>query len=182
MRSVSLRFTLLVLISSLYVSQAAAASTFKIEMVVFQRGSTGGEFSREDRGGPSSSSAIATLTGSQGSPVSIGQGITVLPSNQLSLKAEAEALRRKGMTPLFHAAWRQSVRGRNNSDWLWVNAGPVRGLVRVSLGRYLHFDTNLVYRGSNATLQSKEHRRLRSRELHYIDHPSFGILLEMTPL
>ena len=72
------------------------------------------------------------------------------------------------------------------------------GTINIVIGRYIHLYTNLVYRlpRSNPTeLQDamnrdqilvdysiKSHRRLRSRELHYVDHPLVGILIEATPI
>lgn len=71
------------------------------------------------------------------------------------------------------------------------------GTLAVALGRYLHVYADLVYRrptmmertlGEDETLRSKElvdftlrgHRRVRSGELHYLDHPRFGVLVKIT--
>ena len=72
------------------------------------------------------------------------------------------------------------------------------GTITVVIERYIHFYTDLVYRlpRSNPTQLKdalnrqqvlvdyaiKSHRRMRSKELHYIDHPLVGILIEATPL
>jgi hypothetical protein len=74
------------------------------------------------------------------------------------------------------------------------------GHVTLVLGRYLHLYTDLVFRkpviverldeetqevAETRTLFDipiKSHRRMRSRELHYIDHPMAGILIEVTPI
>ena len=72
------------------------------------------------------------------------------------------------------------------------------GTINIVIGRYIHFYTDLVYRlpRSNPTelrdalnrdqilvdYAIKSHRRMRSRELHYIDHPLVGILIEATPI
>ncbi len=72
------------------------------------------------------------------------------------------------------------------------------GTVKVVLGRYLHVYTDLVYRrpfnvradaehnplGRDhvlADFKLKTHRKMRSKELHYIDHPLLGILIEIRP-
>ena len=74
------------------------------------------------------------------------------------------------------------------------------GTVKVVLGRYLHVFTDLVYRrpvdknmdaepvtGVSehsrvlADFSLKIHRKMRSKELHYIDHPLLGILVEIRP-
>ncbi len=84
---------------------------------------------------------------------------------------------------------------------------PVRsldGTIKLHLGRYLHLETDLLYRSSqppaaapavnNTFLLSideikppptqfrmQQTRRLRSGELHYLDHPMFGMLILITP-
>lgn len=83
--------------------------------------------------------------------------------------------------------------------------GPERleqldGTIRVELGRYLHVYTDLLLRKpvvlermdpeTQEAVQTpalldipmQEHRRMRSRELHYIDHPLLGVLVEITPV
>lgn len=93
------------------------------------------------------------------------------------------------------------------------------GTVKLSVSRYLHLDTNLIYRAATQqqeairvpdyilwglqpypTLQEpqgpayqmeawqairgfqlKESRRMRSTEVHYLDHPLFGMVVLVTP-
>jgi len=75
----------------------------------------------------------------------------------------------------------------------------LEGTLTVSIGRYLHVWTDLVFRvpvpaqddpvliNSNPeytllkSLRYQSHRRMRSKELHYIDNPSFGILIYSLP-
>lgn len=67
------------------------------------------------------------------------------------------------------------------------------GTVKIVLGRFLHLYTDLVYRktfnisSSDALGRSrvladfpvKSHRKMRSKTLHYVDHPYLGILIEI---
>ncbi len=74
------------------------------------------------------------------------------------------------------------------------------GTVKLHLGRYLHLEADLLYRSqiepiaSNTFLMSlseekqpqtlfrmQQTRRMRSGELHYFDHPKFGLLVQITP-
>lgn len=75
------------------------------------------------------------------------------------------------------------------------------GQVRLVMSRYLHFEVNLEYmqatdgsvnelQAVNDTLEQAypaqtypvvSERRMRSREIHYIDHPLVGILVYATP-
>ena len=58
------------------------------------------------------------------------------------------------------------------------------GHIGVTLGRYLHVNTHLwlqpdLSRDDFAVLS--ESRRMRSNELHYVDHPHMGVLINITP-
>lgn len=73
------------------------------------------------------------------------------------------------------------------------------GVVKVELGRYLHIYFDLKYQRDLAPQQGvidsttsnaykdiryypvQTHRRMRSKEVHYIDHPLIGILVLATP-
>jgi hypothetical protein len=75
----------------------------------------------------------------------------------------------------------------------------VDGTVTLSLARFLHLQTDLLYRRATnealpgnhvRTLEGREfvesyvgeRRRMRSREIHYLDHPMLGVIVEITPL
>ena len=68
----------------------------------------------------------------------------------------------------------------------------MRGTVKVSVARYLHVELDLLYRrsgddaavapeGTPTWFRLESERRMRSRELHYVDHPLFGVLMRITP-
>ncbi len=73
----------------------------------------------------------------------------------------------------------------------------IHGSIKVVLGRYLHLYTDLVYQqprnDSSPIWQGqfssgykdypiKFHRRMRSKELHYLDHPLVGIIVMALPV
>jgi hypothetical protein len=187
------------------VNDVEPPSEYDVELLVFLRDTIpGGEYWPASEELPSPAQAIATVRGetppefppelrSTGDTVQahsrLGKGpatrIRPLGIDSYQLTAQAEALRRNGMPPLVHAVWRQVVGNRDNQDWLWLENGPLYGLVRISLGRYLHIDTDLALSiadaedGSQQTVRVRDHRRMRSGELHHIDHPGFGILVQI---
>ncbi len=57
------------------------------------------------------------------------------------------------------------------------------GTVRVHLSRYLHADVDLVYHRDDVEFPFRlaTSRRMRSGELHYLDHPVFGVLIKVVP-
>lgn len=79
--------------------------------------------------------------------------------------------------------------------------GNLQGLIKIVLSRYLHTDIELVYKktpeeelinrfdadyledrtGKTHTYYLKQNRKMRSKELYYIDHPIIGVLLKITP-
>lgn len=73
----------------------------------------------------------------------------------------------------------------------------LQGTLKLILGRYLHLHTDLLYKrpkqsndSTSATLNGrrynefeiKSQRKMRSNELHYIDHPLIGILVLVSPI
>ena len=65
------------------------------------------------------------------------------------------------------------------------------GYVRVTIGRYLHFQADLwttmenkediASPRENQFVALRESRRMRSNELHYLDHPALGIITKISP-
>ena len=57
------------------------------------------------------------------------------------------------------------------------------GTIRVYLARYLHANVDLVYHrpGVETPFRLATSRRMRSGELHYLDHPVFGVLIKVIP-
>ena len=87
------------------------------------------------------------------------------------------------------------------SRWAQAQAGELEGMIKVILSRYLHVDSDIVFRPHVAeepqsffamevmenTVQpvvyrmQQTRRRMRSRELHYLDNPVLGMLVLITP-
>jgi hypothetical protein len=65
-----------------------------------------------------------------------------------------------------------------------VQTSRLAGSVTLSLGRFLHVNTNLVLIRPDGTGSARlqAHRRMRSNEIHYLDHPRFGIIVLVTPV
>ncbi len=86
------------------------------------------------------------------------------------------------------------------SDYSTPAATPVKhkqleGTIRISISRYLHVWTDLLFRRPRSSaiadnsgyidtqaFRYRDHRKMRSKELHYIDNPSFGILIYALPV
>jgi hypothetical protein len=143
------------------------------------------------------------------------------PSENFLLARAANRISRRGLGRiLFHGRWLQAVPPREAPDPIFVRAGErlnsplpsheLIGSVGVTLGRYLHFKTDLYFHGPglglepaaagmNASgeglllsadaavnaggyMQISESRRMRSAELHYLDHPKLGLVVRIDPV
>ncbi|MDV3239287.1 MAG: peptidoglycan binding protein CsiV [Gammaproteobacteria bacterium] len=118
-----------------------------------------------------------------------GNGIRPLDGPR-NLQAIADAMRRSsGYRPLLHWRWRQP-------GWERGQALPVRvlaaaadgqplldGTLTLARSRYLHLSADLVYADPTVgvPVALREARRMRSGELHYLDHPRFGVLVQVNP-
>lgn len=125
-----------------------------------------------------------------------------------ALETEVKLInRRQHLRPLVHTAWTQAVPPRNAPAPIWMSYGDhqerLSGSVSVTVERYLHFTADLWYSGSAldwqplpagvttssqadaaeiVSLRLHQSRRMRSRELHYLDHPKLGILVQIDPV
>lgn len=147
-------------------AETAFADTYNIEMVIFERpGNTENTYWPATSSEPNEDLAVGS--------------ITELKAGPRSLEPVAYTLRQQGMVILDHLSWYQAPAGRNSHDWYRIDGTRLSGLVRLTQGRELHLDTDLVLRDgySPNTYRIQQHRRLRSGELHYLDHPRLGIIV-----
>jgi hypothetical protein len=143
----------------------AGASSYRIELVIFERSDdSGGEIWRAAEGGPDMTRATDDLSNRTSSGGWLGPA--------------AYTLNRNGHRILKHLAWIQDVGGRASNRWFQVNAPGLQGLIRVTKGRYLHLDIDLLVKGEFRAIAK---RRMRSAQVHYIDHPRVGLLVRIDP-
>ncbi len=160
-------------------SVAAHAEIYDFEIVLFERPYGGAnEFWPADPGEPDRAAAKGRLSSS-----GADGGASLLPASAKKLGPSAYTLKKKGMIVHQHLAWRQNVAGRESNTWYWIGGNRLSGLIRMSRGRYLHLDTDLILRDINSSqpYRIRLRRRMRSNELHYVDHPRLGILIRARP-
>ena len=106
--------------------------------------------------------------------------------------------------PLYHVAWRQQVADPEQTRPLYLYLGPdagepgprnppkLEGTLKVGVKRYLHLDADLLLRlpvspeagddyflgPEHRSYRMQAKRRMRSGELHYLDHPVLGIMFK----
>ena len=99
----------------------------------------------------------------------------------------AQLGRSRAYKPIAHFGWSQVGTPLNATTPLPLGdllpAGNLSGSTALALGRYLHLTLDLSFQpeGSTQAYVLRQTRRMRSRERHYIDHPTFGVIALVTP-
>lgn len=186
-------------VGSLQVAAAAETRWYDVEVIIFSHNSQqyrNSELWPVDYELPAMGVTQALLPARPGNkPVAFSQ----LDSNSLRLKSHANRIKTaKDMELLLHMGWRQPGLPEDKAIAIQVDEGPsqrLSGTLKLVLSRFLHINTDLIYReqrsGDNSSDLStqpryqaynlKQSRRMRSRELHYLDHPLFGMAIMVTP-
>jgi hypothetical protein len=134
------------------------------------------------------------------------EALRIRPLQPEALKLGSEYRRLRALaayTPLVHTGWVQPGLPEGEAEPFDLGTlGIVNpsGTIRVHLSRFLHITLDLTYRPDAAAsptlaandglgelvLPTRYHlaatRIARSGELHYFDHPAFGVLVRITPV
>lgn len=164
-----------------------------------------------DPGRPSLRDAVELVRPPEGGPGEAARAYRLVNRSALALDGVRRSLRRSARyRPFLHLGWRLPALSHGAARPVRIGphlgergtGGPgsdggerpaVQGTVKVSLARYLHVELDLVYsRPGNDAIDTPNagpagyrlvsERRMRSGELHYIDHPLFGVLVLIEPL
>lgn len=125
-----------------------------------------------------------------------GQGPGTGPETSALGRAGARLAKNGKHRVLAHVQWTQS--GQTKSDTRPVRlrdeAQTLDGVAHLYLlGRALYLDLNLAMSAEKLRLDRtddmkmpvfrlQEHRRIRLQEIHYFDHPRFGVLVRVMPV
>lgn len=124
---------------------------------------------------------------------------------KFTLQWEAKKLaNQKNYAVLYHAAWLASSDDLATPKTLYLQTDgdepEVNGTMRISLHRYFNVHFQLSLNETTSDLEAisdnpvfaqapdmfhfllNQTRRMRSRELNYISHPLFGVLMKITPI
>ncbi len=198
-----------ILAAALALPADAADRWFRAEIIVFDDLRSEGlhaEHWPADPGAPPLQNAVELTRRPDGAPAAAVHAYRLVSSSRLTLGGVWSRLRRSAhYRPLLHAGWhlpglpRGSARPVHLGRSLGAGAdeaggeGPsVHGTVKISLARFLRVEVDLLYHrpvsgeavvpGSAPTrFRLVSERRMRSGELHYIDHPLFGVLILLAP-
>jgi hypothetical protein len=145
---------------------AIASDAYRFEMIVFERPS-------------SASSEQLQRTGEGHEPRQTTAPLASRAVDQRKLGNISYTLKRRGARVLEHVAWVQTPGGRNSNTWYRIGDGRLEGAIRVTRGRFLHVDADLLLHDLDGEqpIHVQLYRRMRSDELHYLDHPRVGIVI-----
>ena len=203
-----------VLVFSLLVTQATLASSYQVEVVIFEHLShdADGEISDTGLTLPDISSMVELadqLDTEQSQFRELSSGLYKLGGVYNELKFS------RNYRPVYHIAWEQPQLGQSRAKYVHIRkadgagstgtlADPliqIEGGIRIRSSQFLHADVDLNYFVSAVTeslleyqsvnpaaVQStpirfaklSETRRMKLNELHYFDHPVFGVILRVS--
>jgi hypothetical protein len=193
--------TLVLALTVFGATQAAAQSRwYTIEIAIFERTADAGlgqEYWPENTGSAERGFALSSSTDTGVRVLTAGSSeasaIARLGPGQLAYGGMVKRLTSSGrFRKLVHTGWRQPGLEKSEALPVRVNGSAsggvgsaVTGTVRMYRARYLHLEANLSYSrdgtASSTRFSLRESRRMRSGELHYLDHPLFGVLVRATP-
>jgi len=180
-------FTLLLLAAM----AAGAEDFYKVEVIVFENldpAAAQAELWSAETGAPPLDKAVE-LTAISATSAADKSSWRMLTPAQLTLTGAYQRLRSSSRyRPLLHLGWVQPLDSSDRNEPVHVStatgnaAAQVNGTVALRRGRYLHADVDLVFNKKSAAARLTQTRRLRNNELHYLDHPLFGVLISVAPL
>lgn len=174
------------LLGFLFFSQLGYAQQwYHVELIVFEQLN-----SVSDEQAP-----IATVPDSPFSPSTANT--LIQPSENSTLLESANKLRRSPFYQVhYHQSWRQPIQTKSQAKSLQIISADdmIHGQIRLHKGTYLFatldLQLNRVSRQNNSWSDASEirkpylqdSRRVRSKKLHFFDHPKLGALLKLTPI
>jgi hypothetical protein len=84
--------------------------------------------------------------------------------------------------PNYYLSDESTITHDGNSPRLDLIPDPmVEGEIQIRIGRVLYISTDFVKYNGVSPVRIKEQRQVKLREIHYFDHPLFGVLVQVTP-
>ena len=174
---------------------------FKVEMIVFEY--TNAPANSEDWTGPTPAESADIAAAPR--PKKAALQYQSVPEEAYELgEITAKMRRSRDFRPLIHTAWTQPGYRKDEAPPLSLQRvarlpSRLNGRATLYLSRYLHLNVDLKLRARAGTAAANdansfvqavdtpvysllEQRRLRSGELHFFDHPQFGVLVKVSPV
>ncbi len=145
----------------------AEVRVFQVEMIIFQQSAPNTELFKQTE------SAITAVQ--QYAKTAVGTKTMTSIYRRLDKSSNYH--------PFFYQSWRLGVKSGRVSLPIHVSLANknLEGWVKVQRGSLLYVVTDLEYSPS-AIYRINEKRRILLNEVHYLDHPYFGVVLKVSPV
>lgn len=159
---------------------ATARNTYRVEVIVFRY--TAPPVSSEDFSAPAEGRGFTGDNRNPGAPPAM---VRKLEAPELEMGAVAQHLRNSGTaTVLAHTGWVQTATawGRHAGLSLrefGIDVPGLEGTLFLERGDLLHFGAQLRL-GTSPVYALSELRRVKFNERHFLDHPAFGVIVEVS--
>lgn len=165
---------LLAVVSTAHAQDNSKKDYYDIELILFEQ-ADGYSYEKWPTSPGEPNIALAKDNLSRLSPRSI---VTALPQANNTLGPLVYTLNRKNAKVAAYVNVRLPIPKRGTHEWYWIGKNQLQGLIKITKGRYLHIETDLLLNkpDSSHPYRIQLHRRMRSNELHYIDHPMAGLI------
>lgn len=178
---------------------AWAGQRYQVEVVIFKQKRQSAAGQEWFPAYPAEPKLSDTLIPDADNPV-----LQTLPETEWQLTSQAKKLARRGLDVVYHQAWAEDIPYKHHlpgihlqvpidaekPDEGWLVNGRLdifnRGYLRVKFNALTqtadkqHFNTYPSV--ETAVIGWLNRARLRTNEVHYFDHPLYGMLLQITPL
>ncbi len=194
------------LLLSTMVSIAAADDLYKVELILFENSDPAAQQAEHWPANPGLPALDNTRELAAHSAAPEKNSWRLLPPAEFALGGIYQRLRASShYRPILHTAWVQPLDNSDRKLGVHVYSGmqneaasagtdtgvtrKIDGSVGLRRGRFLHADVDLIYmKAASATAVSTtavrlvDTRRLRSKEVHYLDHPLLGVIISVNPV
>jgi len=112
--------------------------------------------------------------------VSLGSRFDVMAETNFAIRTDMD----EEDEPFSYLRGYSTATAGLQADLRQQRTSKLNGGIKVWVGRFLHFDTLLSYtpQGADYSFAFQSERRMRSRQMHYIDHPRVGIITKIFPV
>jgi hypothetical protein len=160
----------------------SARALYRVEVVIFRNNAA--PPAGEDYNAPPEGRGFELNTRSPGAPPAV---VRLLDPADLRMTSVARQLAgNMGTTLLAHAGWIQTPSVYRHHvglplEQLGINVPGLSGAIFLERGELLHVGAQLQWTSGGATYTLSELRdRVRFNERHYLDHPAFGAIIEVS--
>ncbi|AFI84079.1 hypothetical protein Q7A_1241 [Methylophaga nitratireducenticrescens] len=144
---------------------------------------------------PSDNEQSPVFTLQDPAPLKVGMANKIIqPAGNKNLTDISQRLRNSaGYRVISHQTWQQAVGSRSRAQAVAIDSDRVQGQVRFHIATYLHASLDLWLQDGVRSVESNSYhtlhqprlvelRRIRSKQVHYFDHPRFGAILQLIPV